>query len=456
MSRTIEQKVLKNIIDNDLIHPGDNVLVALSGGADSVFLFYFLEKFKQRLKINLGSFHLNHNLRGAESKMDKEFCRKLAKKRNAKFFLSSKNVKLFSKRNGISLEEAGRILRYEELSKCAKKNNFNKIATAHHLDDNSETVLLNLIKGTGLKGLTGIPLKRNNIIRPLLCLSKKEITSYLERKKIDYRTDPSNFENDFQRNYLRNEIIPLIKSKLNPQFDDAISRMSTVVKNLSLIVDKEIANVFDLAVSYEQNGLKVDFTELNKLNKGLHGEFLKNIINKYFSIELEHRNIEDLLKLVNKQPGKQIDLKHKLFAIKERNYLYVINKQSTEKNIFPVQIKPGQIKIVGKRMISIKNADTPSIYFDRSKNLEYISGDKICGSFIIRKWQNGDRFIPLGMKNAKKVSDFLNEQKIEAIRKRENLVLINSGDIVWVVGLRIDDRYKVTEKTKKALKLCLN
>jgi tRNA(Ile)-lysidine synthase len=205
-------------------------LVAFSGGSDSVFLLEFLLKYKRRFKIDLAAFHLNHNLRGKEAKIDERFCKNLTAQKKIPFFSTSKNVKLFAKRNRMSLEEAGRELRYGELLKIAKTHNYKKIATAHNADDNTETVLLNLIKGTGIRGLSGIPERREEIIRPILVLTKKEILDYLHNKKIKYRTDSSNIKNDYQRNYLRNEVIPLIKDKLNPQFDSAVFRTSEIIR----------------------------------------------------------------------------------------------------------------------------------------------------------------------------------------------------------------------------------
>lgn len=456
MFKTIEQKTLKFILENELLWSGDNVLVALSGGPDSVFLFYFLNKYRRRLKINLACFHLNHNLRGTESKRDEEFCRDLVAGNNSRFFISSKNVELFAKRNGISIEEAGREIRYKELSKCAKKYNYNKIATAHHSNDNSETILLNIIKGAGIKGLTGIPVKRHNIIRPLLCLLKDEIIDYLDKKKVTYCTDSSNLNDDYQRNYLRNEIIPLVKNKLNPQFESAILRMSGVIKDLSDFIDIEIRRIIHVASDFNNNELRIKLEEIKKLNTNLHGEFFKVIVNQYFRIDLDHQNIIDLKKLATKEAGKKNNLGGKLIAVKEREYILITANVYSGLNKDSVYLLPGQTKEVYDNKVSISKVNKSSISFDHSSNREYISADKINGRFLLRKWKNGDRFFPLGLKHSKKVSDFLNENKIETYMKKEHLVLLNSGNILWVVGLRIDDRYKVTKRTKKVLELCLN
>jgi len=171
--KNIEQSVLKFINDKNLIQKDDRILIALSGGPDSVFLLHFLLKYKRKLRITLGALHVNHRLRGKEADLDEEFCRNLCGKLEIIFYSVKKNVKEYTVKNKLSVEEAGRIIRYRELEKAASAQNYSKIATAHNCDDNVETVLLNLIKGTGLKGISGIPVSRGKIIRPVLCLTKE-------------------------------------------------------------------------------------------------------------------------------------------------------------------------------------------------------------------------------------------------------------------------------------------
>ena len=192
MTKTIEQKAINFIDENLLIEKGDKILIALSGGADSVFLLYFLKKFSKRFGIEVSAFHLNHKLRGKAASDDAKFCTEFCKKNKIELISISKDVIIYAKKNKISVEEAGREIRYTELIKAAKKLKCNKIATAHNSSDNVETILLNLFKGTGLKGLTGIPVRRENIIRPILCLSSDEIRNYLNQNKIEFRVDESN------------------------------------------------------------------------------------------------------------------------------------------------------------------------------------------------------------------------------------------------------------------------
>ena len=364
-------------------------------------------------------------------------------------------MKLFAKRKKISIEEAGRELRYKELFQIADKKNFTKIATAHIADDNSETVLLNLIKGAGLKGLSGIPEKRDKIIRPVLVLSKNEIMDYLRRKKIAYRTDRSNYESDYQRNYLRNEIIPLIKRKLNPQFDNAVLKSSEIVKNISSYIDKQIEITINDVVLSQQKSLIINLKKLEESDTLLYGDLFRAIVQKYFKKKLENKYISELKKLINKQPGKMIELSNGINAIRERDSIIIYLKKLERNHRNQVQLKIGDKKQFENKILSVKEINGTEFKFSTSSRTEFIAGDKLNDNFIIRKWKDGDRFYPLGMKNSKKVSDFLSEQKIESHKKKEQLVLTNSGKIVWIVGIRIDNRYKITKKTKKVVELCL-
>jgi tRNA(Ile)-lysidine synthase len=453
--KTIEQKVIRFILDKNLIEKNDHVLVALSGGPDSVFLFEFLIKYKQRFNIKLAAFHLNHNLRGKESKDDAEFCKKITARNKISFFYSSKNIRLYAKRNKLSLEEAGREVRYKELFKIGAANGFTKFATAHNADDNTETVLLNLIKGAGLKGLSGIPFKRDKIIRPLLSLSKEEILNYNKQKKLAFKTDSSNVENNYQRNYLRNEVIPLIKNNINPQLDSAVLKTSEIVKNVSSFLEDYINNLVSEATRIKDGKLIIELTKQYKIDSRLYGDFLRAAVKKHFNEDLENINVADLEKLKSKQAGKRIELSKRLMAVKERDSI-IIYKRGSQKSIpISTALKIGERKKIAGKFISLTYTNGTRISLTKSGKKEYIDGDKIKGRFLIRKWKDGDRFYPFGMKNSKKVSDFLNEQKIQSHKKREQLVVTNSGNIVWLVGIRIDDRYKISAKTNKYLELCL-
>lgn len=453
MTKTTEQKALKFVDENHLIQNGDKILVAFSGGADSVFLLSFLLKFKRRFKIELAAFHLNHKLRGKDAAQDEKFCNDFCFKSKVEIIRVSKDVKSYAKRMKVSAEEAGREIRYLELNKAAKRTGCNKIATAHNSSDNIETVLLNFIKGAGVKGLSGIPIKRENIIRPILCLSSEEIRKYLRENNIPFKIDSSNLDSDYERNFLRNEIIPKLKQRLNPRIEEKVSNTSKIISEINSFVEKQIEQISNEAVKFDNKNLRINLKTLSKLDKNLLSIFLKSVIENNFDIELSSDNIFSLVGLLVLQTGRSVHLKENIIALKERDEL-VVGKNSLvkpEKALY--KIKVGQkIKVYGK-IISISEVKRKMFKFSPDKSVEYISGNDLRNNLEIRKWKDGDKFQPIGMKGTKKISDFLSDEKTSAIGKKEHLVLTNAGKIVWVIGLRIDDKFKVTSETRKILKL---
>ena len=456
MNKTIEQNALKFIDENHQIEKDDKILVALSGGADSVFLLSFLLKYKKRFGIELYAFHLNHKLRGKTADADEKFCKEFCSERKVRFTSVSKDVKSYALINKISIEEAGREIRYAELKKAAEESSCNKIATAHNLSDNVETILLNFFKGTGLKGMVGIPVRRGNIIRPILSLSSDEIREYLKQNKIPFRVDESNLSSDYERNFLRNEIIPKLKERLSPRLEEKISNTSKIIFEINLFVENQIAQISSRAVKIEKDGLQINIKEILKLDKSFLGILLKSIIENNLGIELSSENIFALIDLMHSQTGREVHLKENVVAFKERTELIIGEKLiSVYKKVDGI-IKVGQSIKVGDKTISIEKVNRKNIKLTQDKFVEFISGDSVAEEFQIRRWKNGDRFYPIGMKGTKKISDFLSDEKIPSYKKQEHLVLTNSGKIVWVIGLRIDERFKVTSGTKKILKLTVN
>ena len=453
--KATEQKVLRFIKENELYSPGEKVLVALSGGPDSVFLLHFFNKFKNKFKIEIGAAHINHRLRGNDSERDELFCRAICDELSVPFYILRKDIKSYSKKNKISLEVAGRKIRYEFFEKISSENKYDKIVTAHNADDNAETVLLNLIKGTGIKGIAGIPVKRNNIVRPILSLTKKEILDYLNENQFEYRVDESNLSNDFERNFLRNEVIPLIQKNINPAFSNSVLNTSLNLQRLNLGL-AEIVSGLKSAVKVKFNrsvSIPVDF--IKSENKFIISYAIKELIDENFSVKLESNDLKKIFMLIKKQSGKSEELSENLIALKERNEIRIV-KKSALKNSNDIKISTGSgIKIAGKTL-SIFEVTRSEVKIGKSKNIEYISADGLSSDFIVRTWTEGDKFFPIGMQGSKKISDYLNDIKINSFEKKEQLVLENNAGIVWVIGKRLDDRFKLTPNTKKVLKLCLN
>lgn len=456
MTKTIEQKILKFIDENHLIEKGDKSLIALSGGADSIFLLYFLLKFRKRFGIDVAAFHLNHKLRGKSANDDEKFCIRFCSDNKIELIHTSKDVKSLSKKMKISVEEAAREIRYSELMKTASKLKCNKIATAHNASDNVETILLNLVKGSGVKGLTGIPVKRQNIIRPVLCLTSDEIRKYLHANKIPFRIDESNLQSEYERNFLRNEIIPKLKRKLNQRLEEKINNTARIISDLNSFVEKQSAKFVKNSIQFSKDEIEVSTEAFNKLDKSLSTIILKTVIENNFEIELSSENIYAILELFNLQTGRTVQLKQNVFVSKERNKL-VIRKRDLRKKEKPVQkIRVGQSLKIGGRTISITEVNRKMIKFTSNKSIEFISADDLKENFTIRKWKAGDKFQPFGMKGTKKISDYLADEKIPSSEKKDQLVLTDEEKIIWVIGLRIDERFKVKRETKKNLQLSLS
>ncbi|MBK7632650.1 MAG: tRNA lysidine(34) synthetase TilS [Ignavibacteriales bacterium] len=452
--KSTEQKVLRFIKENELLLSGEKVLVALSGGPDSVFLLHFLHKFKNKFKIKIGAAHINHLLRGKDSERDEQFCNAICEELAIPFFLLRKDVKAYSKKNKISIEAAGRKIRYDFFEKVSKENGYDKIVTAHNADDNAETVLLNLVKGAGIKGIAGIPVKRKIIVRPILSLTKKEILDYLEVNKFEYRIDESNLSNDFERNYLRNEVIPLIKKNLNPSFTNASLNTSLNLQRLnSWIV--EVLGEFKSHIKVEKNkNISIPLEFIKKSNAFIASNSIKEIVDELFSVKLESSDLKKIFLLEKKESGKSEELSENLIALKERNEISIL-KKSTSKKADAKRLSVGSKFKIGGKVFSIVGVKKDEVRINKNKNEEYISADKIKDGFILRRWEAGDKFYPIGMKGTKKISDYLNDIKINSYEKQEMLVLENGSKIVWVVGKRLDDRFKLTPKSKKVLRLCL-
>ena len=452
--KATEQKVLRFIKENELLLPEDKVLIALSGGPDSVFLLHLLNKFQKKFKIEIGAAHINHLLRGTNSKRDEQFCEAICIELEIPFYLLRMNVAVYSKKNKISLEAAGRKIRYDFFEKISKKNKYNKIVTAHNADDNAETVLLNLIKGTGIKGIAGIPVKRTNITRPILSLSKKEIIDYLDENKFEYRIDESNLSNDFERNFLRNKVIPLIHKNLNPAFAKASLNTSLNLQKLILWISEFVEEFKSSIIFHNDNSISIPIRLLKDCNEFLSSYAIKEIIDETFSVKLESGDWKKIFWLSKKESGKSEELSEKLICFKERNEIIVQKKTtSTKRGVWKIKVG-SEIKI-GEKIFSILKVNSNKVKINKSKNEEIISADEIDDNFVVRKWKAGDKFYPIGMKGTKKISDYLNDIKINSFEKQEQLVLENNGKIIWVIGKRLDNRFKLTSKSKKVFKLCL-
>ena len=451
MKKIVEQNIIRFIDRHNLIKNGDKLLIAFSGGADSLFALHFFNKYKTKYGITLSAFHLNHLLRGTESDEDEKFCRAFCEKEEIEFHSENFDVKKYAAKNKLSLEEAARIIRYNLLENFAEANGFSKIVTAHNSDDNTETVLLNLFRGTGLNGASGIPVKRGMVIRPFLSVAKKEIVDYLTGNNILFRTDSSNLQNDFNRNFLRNEIIPKIRKKINPSLDLNILKFSETAADSYKIISGLTDKIIKQGIEPTENGIKI----LNLINSNFEDETTKMAIKlsteKYLNIILSFDNILQIKNLFAHNTGSRLDLSDNLSAIREREFIYLYRKdlQNEQKKEWTLNLNE-EINIEGKK---ISARIVPKATINNSGNIEFIDGDRISFPLKIRRWKAGDKFTPLGLKGTKKISDFLTDIKVDAANKKNQFVVLSNKKIIWVINGRIDESVKTDKNSKRIIKL---
>lgn len=450
--KSLEQKVIKFINREKLILPGEKILIALSGGPDSVFALTFFNKYKKLYKTDLVAFHLNHCLRNLNADDDEEFCRNMCKDLKIDFFSEKKDVKVFAVKNKISVEEGARIVRYKELEKYANLIHADKIVTAHNKSDNSETILLNLLKGSGSKGLAGIPFQRGKIIRPLLILSSEEIREYLKKRKINYRVDETNLQNDYQRNFIRNEIIPLLKKVINPSLDNALFRSSYILKETNRFVDSYVNELWNNVVVTDNNKVEISVSRIDIDRKNLLGLLFQKCFEDHLKISYSHTDFLKMYDLIGSKPGTIIDLTENYQAIRERKSIIIYQNSPIEAEVQLI-LKPGEKVYFNGVEIGIEEVNKFVKQTEPDGKTEYFSLDATDASFVVRYWRKGDNFVPLGRKSKKNISEFLIDRKVSSFKKKEQLIVENRNNIVWVVGLRLDNRYKITNETKRVGKL---
>ena len=460
-----KQKVLKTIQNYRMISKGDSLLIGVSGGPDSVALLYLLMKLKDDYKLRLYVVHLNHMLREKESDEDAEYVRKLAEKLKLPIFIKKKDVGKFAKANKLSLEEAARIQRYGFYKQIADKLSIRKIALGHNGDDNAETVLMRLLRGSGEQGLTGIYPVRHigelKVIRPLLNIHRKEIETFLKEKKINTHTDSSNFDNKFLRNKVRLELIPLLEKNYNQNIKQVLINTADILKEDNEYLEKiteKFYNETDLNKNAKNIYLSID--KIRDFPLAIQRRIIRYGIKKLTGNlrQITYQHLNEIFKLLrgNLAYG-QIDLPNGLVVERLRKEL-VIRKgktQNTYNIAYPVKI-PGETPVpeLGVKLIcTISKRKTDLEFYTQNRYQESFDYDKINEPVFIRTRKDGDFFQPLGMKGKKKVKDFLIDQKIPQPEKDKVLFLTDKIGIIWLIGLRISERFKVTAKTKQILKV---
>ena len=435
-------KIRQFIQENQLFDPAtDTVLVAVSGGLDSVVLLDIL----QRLGVKLAVAHGHFGLRGDDADADETFVRKLAKQYEAACHVEHFQTKAFAEAEGISTQMAARLLRYRWFEDVRARHDYAAIATAHHQRDTAETMLLNLTHGTGLAGLHGIQPKNGQVVRPLLCVGRDDLHDYLVANNLRWREDDSNDSPVYQRNLLRHEVLPVLR-EINPNLDHTMSQTAERVGGAEEIVRRYVA---DTAAQARRDHAEATYFDIRTLqNTAATALVLHELLRPFGFSWLVAKEITAAFAGIS---GKQfLSPTHRL--VKDRDHLVVTPRRVAQYGSF--QLEAGQTDLLadGMRLRAALHDEAQHFVIPRSRSSAAFDADKLRFPLTLRRWQEGDWFMPLGMQGKKHLSNFLIDQKVPLNLKDDVRVLVSAdGKICWVVGWRVDDRFKVTPQTERVL-----
>ncbi|RKY70400.1 MAG: tRNA lysidine(34) synthetase TilS [Candidatus Latescibacterota bacterium] len=461
-------EILHFILQRRMFSAGDRVVVAVSGGPDSVALLDVLFQLKERLGIELHVAHLNHRLRGAQSEADAEFVRQLASRLGIDATVEQRDVSEFIRKQGISPEEGARDVRYRFLQEVAQRIGATKIATAHNLDDQAETVLFRLLRGAGRRGLSGIPPVRDrHFVRPLLGTSRKQIEEYLTRRGLSFRCDSSNADISYARNKIRHQLLPLLREEYNPDVATTLARTAEILRSEDDFLDEQTALSFSSIVK-QKTGRKIvlDIDRFLDYHICLRRRVLRNILRDFLGREdyPEFSQVEELIRLADSESG-WVQIAPEIRAQRFSNLLIIKNGK-----VSPFQRKvgiPAEVRIpqlgaqISTQVLTAGQAGEEirphTIIAQRGwqavSQTASFDMDCICGGLQIRNRRPGDSFRPLGLNGHKKVKDLLIDRKVPRILRDEIPILTDQEKIVWVVGIEINALCKVTSGTQRILKV---
>ncbi len=432
------------IESNNLVTKEDHILLTVSGGVDSMVLLDMFTKLGYRV----GVAHCNFQLRGEESEEDEVIVEREAAKRNVDFYNKRFDTVGEMERTGDSMEMTARRLRYEWFYELCAEHGYNAIAVAHHADDSIETFFINLLRGTGLRGLTGINVQFGKVVRPLTFASRKEILEYAVVNHIPFREDSSNRSTKYLRNKIRLGLIPRVR-EINPKFTTLMRRNISRLTDAQLFIDSCIKRIHSEAISHEEG---VDKLHIDRISEDLPRNFVVyELLSSHYGFKGDV--IDSLLHAhENRHSGRR-------FYAKE----YVAYTDREEILITPIA-KGDECEVTIERGDSRTYCGNTVLYYDHTdidlietmsvaENCALIDADKLKYPLFVRKWREGDWFIPFGMSGKKKISDFLIDQKVSLLEKERQFVLVSGEDIVWVIGRRSDNRYRLESGSENVLRI---
>ena len=421
-----------------------SIAIAISGGKDSTVLAHLL----RHCKIKFDLIHCNFNLRGIESDDDQRFVEKLAQDFDCNVHIKSFQTEAYALEKSISIQMAARELRYDAFDQIAVENNYDTILTAHHLEDQLETFLINLGRGAGLHGLTGIRSRNGKISRPLLPFTREQLDDFALKNNIQWREDSSNSSTKYQRNKLRHDVIPLLYNAL-PHLKNNFSKTLDYLSNSESLIDVEVARFRESGTKTIQQTIEIDIAQLKATTKPKM--YLYELLKEY------NFNIIDALSLLDAENGKYI-LSDQVKLTKDRQVL-VLSKMKIVEDFYLEIPNLNSTVEVGNAVLVLKKIEVNNaleyVSANGSANKIFIDPEELKRPLLLRTWKQGDRMQPYGMKGSKLISDMLTDSKIPSLKREKALVLTSGKDIIWLVGIRASKHYKITKTTKTIIEITI-
>ncbi|MBI1804403.1 MAG: tRNA lysidine(34) synthetase TilS [Ignavibacteriae bacterium] len=434
-----------------LIQRGEKIIAAVSGGLDSMALLDILDVLRNEWMLELAVAHINHQLRGEESNDDEQFVRAVAEKRGVACCVHRVDTRALADARKQSIQVAARDVRYTFFTDLRTSLGFQKIATAHHADDNAETLLFNIFRGAGVNGLSGIPVIRNenSIIRPLLFATRNEIQEYVHGRGLQYREDSSNVKSDYTRNFIRHHVIPQIREHINPNLTATLLRTSRLFNELEDYLEDESRKLRE-KITIRETGTELifDATEFSTKPLFLQEYVLLNTARVFSEKETDSGTVREMMKIISGATGDSCTVAKNVVLYRNRNELIFRRLDDVKAFRFDIEVNT----MYEFDEFSFNSAFVPSSALSNNPYIEYVDAGALGSKIVLRSWQDGDWFIPLGMKDKKKLSDFFIDEKIPLFEKNKVPILESEGRILWVCGKRLDDRCKISSKTQRILK----
>ena len=472
LEKKIHRTVDQTLRTHRMVQNGDGVLVAVSGGADSVALAYILLELAPKYSLQMAIVHLNHCLRETESDRDETFVAALAKQLELPFYVGREDVRGYQERHRLSLEEAARKVRYGFYDAIAAKYGYNKIALGHHGDDNAELVLMNLLRGSGPLGLSGIPPVRDNkIVRPLINLRRSEIMDYVASKNLVYVTDSSNWDLRYHRNKIRAQLLPELNSEYNPKLIDSLNRLTAIMGAEEEWIEDLIYPIYENAiVSKEKNKLGLSIAELNQQPIAVRRRLIRKAIRwaKGNLRRIAFAHVESVCQLAQIGPTSgRLDLPGRLRIQRDRDVLTIsregINLRHLDGSSFLSVTRDYDYPLSGPGKIFIKEAQVHISFIEvpnaqsldlhpSGHRIAFFDMDKIRFPLVIRNFRPGDRFWPLGSSGHQKLKKFFIDHKVTRIERAKCPIVLSRNKIIWVAGHRLDNEVRIDAQTKRLLK----